>query len=102
MCCPFCQWLINSAGKVNVKEDAVQGLDHSVGEACLSTILQRHKSIQDEICTLTAYKLELHSCWSDFKGYCPQLLMLLQELELLESKSQGIKTKAETQAKYGW
>ncbi|CAL5222966.1 g5407 [Coccomyxa viridis] len=26
----------------------------------------------------------------------------MKELELLESKSQGIKTKAETQAKYGW
>ena len=26
----------------------------------------------------------------------------VQELELLESKSAGLKTKAETQAKYGW
>ena len=68
----------------------------------MSSILQRHKSIKDQICTLTAHKLELHSSCSDFKGYCPRMFMLLQELELLESKSQGIKTKAETQAKYGW
>jgi hypothetical protein len=25
-----------------------------------------------------------------------------QELELLETRGQGLKTKAETQAKYGW
>lgn len=27
---------------------------------------------------------------------------LAQELEVLETRTQGIKTKAETQAKYGW
>ena len=36
------------------------------------------------------------------RGTAHRMFMLLQELELLESKSQGIKTKAETQAKYGW
>ncbi len=30
------------------------------------------------------------------------LLYIAQELELLEQRGQGIKTKAETQAKYGW
>lgn len=34
--------------------------------------------------------------------YLTYAAVALQELELLESRSQGIKTKAETQAKYGW
>lgn len=29
-------------------------------------------------------------------------MFVAQELELLEQRGQGIKTKAETQAKYGW
>ena len=30
------------------------------------------------------------------------LMVLLQELEQFEQRAQGMKTKAETQAKYGW
>ena len=32
----------------------------------------------------------------------PLTFYIAQELELLEQRGQGIKTKAETQAKYGW
>ena len=45
---------------------------------------------------LLHFPCKLRMAWRSGSRFC------LQELELLESKSQGIKTKAETQAKYGW
>jgi hypothetical protein len=42
------------------------------------------------------------SCSIDAQELFCSDLYIAQELELLEQRGQGIKTKAETQAKYGW
>ncbi len=43
------------------------------------------------------------SGWESFViSWALSSFVLGQELEVLETRTQGMKTKAETQAKYGW
>lgn len=69
--------------------------------ALVNFVLNSIPSAGDLHCT--EHKRAVQACLSDSDiRLVLHPLVCIQELELLEQRGQGIKTKAETQAKYGW